>query len=328
MRTKNQKLKLLYLAKIMKEKTDESHFLTMPQVIDELAKYDIEAQRKSVYDDFEALTDFGIEIVKEQRGRKTYYHVGNREFEIAELKFLVDAIQASRFMTEKKTNELIRKLEDLLSNYDAKLLKRQVFVAGRVKSMNETIYYLIDMIHTAINTNRQITFQYFSWDVDGNQVLHHDGSYYHVSPWALFFDDENYYLVAYDEDMDMLKHYRVDKMLHMSITEEKRKGSARYKDTDKALYTKRVFGMFGGKEERVTLLCDNSMANVLLDRFGMDTKRSKVDDEHFEVRVDVQVSDLFLGWIIALGGKVVIKSPKNVIKQINDLMNCNQEKYR
>ena len=160
MRTKNQKLKLLYLAKIMKEKTDESHFLTMPQVIDELAKYDIEAQRKSVYDDFEALTDFGIEIIKEQRGRKTYYHVGNREFEIAELKFLVDAIQASRFMTEKKTNELIKKLERTVSTYDATLLQREVNVIGRVKNMNESIYYTIDELHNAMNANRCVQFKY------------------------------------------------------------------------------------------------------------------------------------------------------------------------
>ena len=327
MKSKNQKLKLLYLAKIMKEKTDETHFLTMPQVIEELAKYDIEAQRKSIYDDFAALTDFGIEIVKEQQGKKTYYYVANREFEIAELKFLVDAIQASRFMTEKKTNELIKKLENLVSSYDAKLLKRQVFVAGRVKSMNETIYYSVDMIHTAINTNKQITFQYFSWDVDGNQVLHHDGAYYHVSPWALFFDDENYYLVAYDEDGDMIKHYRVDKMLHMDIANEKRKGSEKFKFIDKAQYTKKCFGMYGGEDERVTLLCENKMANVIIDRFGLDTKRNRVDDKHFEVRVDVQVSDQFLGWIIALGGKIVVKAPEKVKSLMVELLEKNKNMY-
>ncbi len=327
MRGNNQKLKLLYLARIMMENTDEDHPLTMPEILSLLGKEEIDAQRKSIYADFEALKDFGIEIIKETRGRKTCYYVGKREFEVAELKFLVDAIQASRFMTEKKTNELIRKLGKLLSKDEAKLLKRQVFVSGRVKSMNETIYYSVDMIHTAINTNRQITFKYFSWNEKGEQKLHHGGKVYHVSPWALFFADENYYLVAYDEDEDKLKHYRVDKMLNMEVSDEVRKGSEKYKDTDKARYTKQCFGMYGGKEERVILLCRNRMANVIIDRFGIKTPRLRVDEEHFEARVDVQVSDQFLGWIIALGPDVRVVGPKTCVDRMKAIAGRLSEEY-
>lgn len=323
MRTKNQKLKLLYLAKIMKEKTDDTHFLTMPQVIDELAKYDIEAQRKSVYDDFDALSDFGIKIIKEQRGRRTYYHVGNHVFEIAELKQLVDAVQASKYMTEEKTDILIKKLEVLLSEYNEKLHQRQVFVAGRVKDMDENVFQSIDMIHTAINIDKQLLFQYFSWNVDGEQVLHHDGDFYNVSPWALFFDNEYYYLVGFDEKEDKMKHYRVDKMLNVQISENKRKGSSIFKKADKDKYKKKLFGMYGGEEEKVTLLCKNSIANVIVDRFGLETKRTLVDSEHFEIQVDVQISNQFLGWIIALGGDILIKAPEDVKDKMRELLKNN-----
>lgn len=325
---KNQRLKLLYLAKIMQEETDDTHGLTMPEIIEKLAAYDIDAQRKSLYLDIAALNDYGYDIIKHMEGYKTYYHMGSREFEIAELKFLVDAIQSSRFMTEKKTNELIEKLETLLSNHDAKLLNRQVYVAGRVKSMNETIYYSVDKIHTAINENKQIIFQYFKWNVDGEQELRHDGQVYKVSPWALVFDDENYYLVAFDDEEEKIKHYRVDKMLNLEVTKTKRKGAKIFKSIDKAQYTKKCFGMFGGEEERVILRCHNDMANVIIDRFGLDTTRMKVDDEHFEVRIDVQISDQFLGWIIALGDGVEIVGPEDVVKKMADIANRLSESYK
>ncbi len=216
MRGKNQKLKLLYLAKIMQEQTDDSHALTMPEIIAELGKYDIEAQRKSVYDDLDALDLFGIEILKYQEGFRTYYHCGDRDFEIAELKLLVDAIQSSKFLTEKKTKELIKKLEKSISIYDAKLLDREVKVNGRVKNMNESIYYTIDAIYSAISENKSIQFKYFSWNVKGEEEFRRDGAFYEVSPWALHFDDERYYLIAFDHERKEMRHYRVDKMREVS----------------------------------------------------------------------------------------------------------------
>ena len=318
MKGKNQKLKLLYLAKIMQEKTDDTHYLTMPEIINELAKYDIEAQRKSVYDDIAALNDYGIEIIKEMRSYKTYYHCVSRDFELAELRLIIDAIASSKFITLKKSKDLIEKLEKMASHYDAKLVKREVYISGRVKSMNESVLYTVDAIQNAIAYNHKITFQYFNWNVDGEMELRHDGAYYEISPWALVWDDENYYMIGYDERVDDFKHFRVDKMLHTSEIKKRRLGRAEFDKKDKEIYTKKHFRMFGGEEERVTLLCNNDMANVIIDQFGRDIHLRKVDNERFEVRVDVVVSNQFFGWIVALGGKVRITNPQNVVEGFNE----------
>lgn len=321
MKGKNQRLKLLYLAKIMQEKTDETHYLTMPEIIAELAKYDIEAQRKSIYDDIAALNDYGIEIIKEMHGYKTYYHCVSRDFELAELRLIIDAIASSKFITLKKSKELIEKLEKMVSLYDAKLVKREVYVSGRVKSMNESILYAVDAIQNAIAYNHKITFQYYSWNVNGEMELRHDGAYYEISPWALVWDDENYYMIGYDESVDDFKHFRVDKMLHTSELKKRRQGRAAFDKKDKEIYTKKHFRMFGGEEERVTLRCTNDMANVIIDQFGRDVTLRKVDDEHFEVRVDVVVSSQFLGWVFALEGKIAIKEPEDVKDKMKQLLN-------
>ncbi|MBO4591962.1 MAG: WYL domain-containing protein [Eubacterium sp.] len=320
MRGKNQKLKLLYLAKIMQEQTDDTHALTMPQIIAELAKYDIEAQRKSIYDDLAALDDFGIEIIKEMDGFRTYYHCGNRDFEIAEIKILVDAIQSSKFISQKKTEDLIHKLEKSLSNYDAKLFDREVKVAGRVKSMNESIYYTVDAIHTAISENKSITFKYFSWNIKGEEEYRRGGADYEVSPWALHFDDERYYLIAYDHQHKELRHYRVDKMRKVVVTDANRKGKTLFNSQDRAKYNEQYFRMYGGEFAKVTLRCKNEMANVIIDQFGTDVRLVPVDDEHFEVRVNVAVSSQFLAWVIALEGNAKIVGPDNVKKAMQDLI--------
>ena len=320
MRGRNQKLKLLYLAKIMQEQTDDSHYLTMSQIIAELAKYDIEAQRKSIYDDLAALNDFGIEIIKEQQGYKTFYHCGSRDFEIAELKILVDAIQSSKFITEKKTKELIKKLENNVSTYDSKMLDREVKVAGRVKNMDESIYYSIDAIHTAIGENVAIKFKYFSWNVKGEEEFRRGGAFYEVSPWALHFDDERYYLIGYDHEKKEMRHFRVDKMRSVEVTEIKRKGKTEFNKQDRAKYNEQYFRMYGGDVATVTLRCENEMANVIIDQFGKNALIMKDGPEHFIARVSVAVSSQFLSWIIALEGKVRITAPENVKKEMQALV--------
>ena len=328
MRSKNQKLKLLYLAKIMKEKTDDTHALTMSEIIAELDKYEIEAGRKSIYDDIAALNDYGIEILKYQEGMNTYYHCGSRDFEVAELHIIIDAIASSKFITVKKSKDLIRKLENMVSLYDKKMLERDVFVSGRVKNMNESIFYTIDAIQNAIANNHRIRFQYFGWNVDGKMKLHHNGEFYDISPWTLVWDNENYYLVGYDKNVDDFRHYRVDKMLNTEELSGKRNGATKYRAKDKSVYSRMRFRMYDGEEQTVTLICDNNMANVIIDQFGRETKLLKIDDEHFKAKVDVAVSDQFLGWIIALGGSVVIDSPKSVKKRIVELMQENMNKYK
>ncbi|MBQ6407862.1 MAG: WYL domain-containing protein [Butyrivibrio sp.] len=308
----NQKLKLYYLAKIMVKMTDDEHFLTMPQIKERLEECGITADRKSLYDDMEALRTLGIDVILEQVGRNYYYHVGSKHFEIAELKLLVDAIQSSKFITEKKSNELIKKLTGLVSEYEAMQLKRQVEVQGRIKTMNESIYYIVDEIHTAISTNRRIQFEYLKWNLNKELVPRKDGLY-EVSPWALTWDDENYYLIAFDAEADKIKHYRVDKMRNIRIMDDRRLGKEHFKAFDMASYSKMNFGMFGGTETKVKLKFKNDLVGVLIDRFGKDISIRKSDEEGWsETSVDVAISDQFFGWLFALSDGVIIASPEDV----------------
>ena len=312
----NQKFKLYRLAQIMCEKTDETHYLTMPEIQKELEKYDIIAERRSLYESLKDLEEFGIEVEGERSGRGYRYHVIGRQFELAELKLLVDAIQSSKFITEKMTNRLIGKLETLVSQHDAADLRRQVFVSGRIKTMNETVYYSVDTIYNAISQNKKIKFQYYQWNVKKEMELRHDGAWYLVSPWGLSWDDENYYLVGYDSEVQKIKHYRVDKMLHIQMTEEEREGKEHFNKLDMADYTKKSFGMFRGKEKTVKLLVDNQLAGVMIDRFGKTISLIPVDEEHFTINVDVHVSKQFLGWVFSLGEQVKIISPDEVVEQM------------
>ncbi|MBM6949455.1 helix-turn-helix transcriptional regulator [Mordavella massiliensis] len=312
----NQKFKLYRLAQIMLEQTDDGHYITMPEIMEALGRYEITADRRSIYQDLRDLEELGIEVEGEPAGRGYHYHVVSRPFELPELKLLVDAIQSSRFITEKKTNALIRKLEKLVSRHEAMRLQRQVYVSGRIKTMNESIYYAVDTIHNAIAGNRQIRFQYYQWNVKKEMVLRRDGAWYHVSPWGLSWDSENYYLVGYDAEAGDIRHYRVDKMLHIRMTDEPREGRERFRKLDMAEYARKSFGMFGGKEEHVKLLVDNSLAGVIIDRFGKSVMMVPADEGHFTAHVTVMVSSQFLGWIFSLGEQVKILGPKSVAEQM------------
>lgn len=312
----NQKFKLYRLAQIMLEKTDEEHYITMPEIMAELARYDITADRKSIYTDLKDLEEFGIEVQGEPAGNRYHYHVVSRAFELPEMKLLVDAIQSSKFITEKKTNELIKKLEALVSKHEAMQLQRQVYVTGRIKTMNESVYYNVDAIHNAITEDKMISFHYFQWNVNKEMELRHDGAVYHISPWGLSWDDENYYMVGYDSVAGKIKHYRVDKMLHIELSDEKREGKEHFKKLNMAEYSKKSFGMYGGEEHRVKLLVANHLAGVIIDRFGKDAMMHPYDENHFTVNVDVRVSGPFLGWIMSLGEGVKILSPDVVVEQM------------
>lgn len=325
---RNQKLKLLYLTKIFMEKTDESHALTLAEITSLLNRYEVTADRKTLYLDFEELKHYGLDIISEQRSKTVVYYLASRDFELAELKLLVDSVQSSKFITEKKSNSLIKKLESLVSEHESKQLHRQVITSGRVKTMNESILINVDSIHSAINNNRQISFQYFQWTPDKQRELRHDGQQYTISPWHLVWDNENYYMIGYDSDSEMIKHFRVDKMLRISSGNEKREGLKKMKEFNIATYSRTLFGMLGGESTRVTLQCHNSMAGVIIDRFGKDTMMLRHDDEHFIAYVEVVPSDQFLGWIIGLSSYVQIMEPSSVVKQIKDLLSKQMELYR
>lgn len=324
----NQKLKLFYLIKIMQEKTDEEHGLTMPEILKELEAYNVTAERKSIYNDFSTMGDLGLEVVSEQVGKTYYYHLVSRKFEMAELKLLVDAIQSSKFITAKKSNELIKKLESLTSNYEAKQLQRQVYVSGRIKTMNESIYYNVDEIHTAIASNKKIKFQYFQWNIKKEMELRKDGEFYEISPWALTWEDENYYMIGFDSAENIIKHFRVDKMLKISCLNEKREGKSVFGKFDITAYAKKNFGMFAGEEQSVKLQLRNELVGVVLDRFGKDIMIIPKDEEHFNVSVNVAVSAQFFGWIFALGDGVQILGPESVVEKMKEEIRKSAERYQ
>lgn len=325
---KNQKIKILLLKRILEEETDENHELTVAQIIQKLDAMDVTAERKSVCDDISKLTEepIGMDIVRTCHDRSFYYKLVHREFELVELKLLVDCVQSARFITESKSKELIRKLESFASLADRSQLKRHMIISGRVKTENKAVYYSLDQIHAAVSQNHQLSFRYFAWDVDRKMKLKHNGKKYRVSPWALCWDDEKYYLVGYDHDADKIKNFRVDKMTDTEIVPEERQGRKLFRDYDLPNYTNRLFGMFEGEQERVTLICKNSMANVIIDRFGRDIMIQKEDEEHFRAVVDVSVSRMFLGWIMALDG-VKIAGPEQVVRQMKEEIQRLQENY-
>lgn len=306
----NQKLKLMYLMDKFMKDTDDEHGITIADMIAYLEANDIRAERKSLYDDVETLRSYGMDIVMEKKDKKAYYKLVSRNFELAELKLLVDSVQSAKFITSKKTEELIKKLESLSSKHQAVELQRQVYVLNRVKNPNEKIYLYVDMLHHAIHNDHKVAFKYTSWNLKKQLVPKHDGKVYRISPWALTWDDENYYLIGFDEEENKIKHFRVDKMLSLEELTEGRLGKDEFSGFDLATYSKKVFGMYGGEEQTVKLRVNNNLVGVIIDRFGTDINIiPDKDKEHFTVNVEVASSNQFLGWIIGLGDGVEIISP-------------------
>ena len=310
-KSSGQKLKLLYLIKMLRENTDENHPMSTPDIIKYLENQGIHAERKSIYNDMECLADFGYDVVQVQSRLGGGYYLGSREFELPELKLLVDAVQSSRFITTKKSRELIRKLEQIAGKNDAGKLQRQVYVAGRVKTENESIYYSIDAIHRAIQENKQISFVYLDWNLKKQLVPRPNGNKC-VSPWALIWREENYYLAAYDSEDRAIKHYRVDKMASISMTGQPRYMDAQTRELDLTEYGKNVFGMFAGSREQLRLRFDRSLAGVVIDRFGRGTPCVPDGPDAFICTVEVAVSPNFFGWLASFGARAQLLSPAPV----------------
>lgn len=311
-----QKLKLLRLADIFMQYTDEKHGLSRARIEEMLSAYNIKVERKTFYDDIKQLGDYGMEILSYIEGHTHYYYLSHRTFELAELKLLVDSVQSARFITEKKSAELIRKLETLTSIHNARLLHRQVIISGRVKTINEKIFYSVDDIHTAMNQNARIIFRYCQWTVNKTIEPRHEGALYQMSPWDLVWDDENYYLVAFDSELSDFRHFRVDKMIDLSITDIPREGREAYEKMDMAQYSSAHFGMFGGEKENITLLCRNELIGVIIDRFGTDIPIIPKDNGYFTAHINVVVSQQFIGWLVGIGDGIRVISPDSVISRL------------
>lgn len=327
-RGENQKLKILVLAEMFERCADEENGITMTEILAELNKNGINAERKSIYSDIEELKRFGYEIEGSKLNGTYYYYLLDRKFELAELKLLVDAVQASKFITETKSNELIKKIEGLASRSQAKELQRQVYVANRIKTDNEKIYTNVDNINLAINSNKQIYFQYYEWTLNKKMELRQNGEKNNISPWALMWDDENYYLVAYDSESGLIKHYRVDKIRKIKLLDANRDGKEEFQKFDMAIYAKKVFNMFTGDEVNVKLEFDNELIGVVIDRFGKDIMIIPSGLDKFIVNVNVSVSNMFLGWIIGLGTGVKILGPDRVVEKLKDEISRLNDQYK
>ncbi|MDF2535553.1 MAG: hypothetical protein K0R18_1712 [Bacillales bacterium] len=323
----SQKLKLLHVMKLFLEKSDEEHGLTIQEIIKNLDSNGIKAERKSIYTDIELLKEYGLDI-ENRKGKQNDYFLANRVFETPELKLLVDAVQSSRFITLKKSQNLIKKIESLTSVYEAKKLSRQVFVVNRVKAQNESIFYNVDKIYEAITQNRKISFQYFEFTVDKEQRFRNNGEKYIVSPYALCWDDDNYYLVSNYPKHDGLTHFRVDKMQNIEILDQSRVLVEEESNFNVADYQRKIFSMFGGTEISITLEMDHSLINVAIDRFGRDVFVHGKTDTTFRITIKVAVSPAFLSWIFQFGSKVKIISPDFVVDDFKKMIAKTLKNYQ
>lgn len=319
-KSENQKLKLLYIAQILKDDTDIDHPISTRALIERLEKLDIKAERKSIYSDMECLRQFGLDIEYLPSRADGGYYLASREFELAELKILVDMVQSSRFLTKKKSRELIKKLEGMAGKYDASQLQRTVYVGNRAKAENETVYYSVDMIHRAIQENKGIAFQYYTYTVGKELQYKKGGERYLVSPYYLTWQNENYYLIGVDERLGEIRHYRVDRMKKIEVLESDRQKQELFRDFDIAEYTNAAFGMFGGKKTSVLLECHDSLVGVMIDRFGKELPIRKAKGEYFTARVEVVLSSQFYGWLAGLGNRTKILSPDRAVEEYGDYL--------
>jgi len=312
----NQKLKILYILDYLQTNSAPDHPVRTTELIEMLEhRYNISCERKTIYSDITALQDYGIDIIS-IKGKNGGYYIASRNFELPELKLLIDAVQSSRYLTERKSRDLIEKLCNQCSQYDAKLMRRDVLVSGRVKSMNETIYYNVDAIQDAIADNSQITFRYFDWGIDGQR--HYRNKDYKVSPYGLCQDNDNCYLLAHSPRYGITS-YRVDRMTDIQKTNQLRTPCPDL--TGKALveHANRLFQMYSGDAIQVKLRFHKDLCNVVMDRFGRDTMLIPDGENHFTFLAQVAVSPMFLSWVIGFGNKAQILYPQSVIDQLQQL---------
>ena len=314
-KSERQKLKLLYLRDYLCKNTDEAHPAGMQSIIDYLAAQGIPAERKSIYNDIQNLNDYGIQVLY-KGGRYGGYYVAQRDFELHELKLLVDAVLSSRFLSSKQSMQLIKKMAALSSSHESELLRRELVISVRVKTDNEDAFSNIDLLHEAIGSNSRISFLYFEWVVDLKK--HFRNNTYCVSRDALLWNNENYYLLAHSESHG-LTHYRVDKMEQIQLTGTPRIFTEEARQFDPASYSKEIFGMYRAKRKRVKLRFENALAGVVVDRFGRDIMLLPDGKEHFTLTVNVSFSPNFLGWIAGFGGRAAIIFPKSAVEEYRKL---------
>ena len=325
-RSFNQKLKILYLMKLLQEKTDREHPVSVKDIIQTMEAYGISVERKTVYDDIETLRTFGMKIGS-RRGKPAGFYLEERTFELPELKFLMDAVQSSKFITEKQSAALVRKLEDLASVHEAKKLKSQVFLMPGIKTLNEEIYTNIETIYDAISANRQISFRYYQWTLSRELKPKRGGERYRVSPGKLLWNNDNYYLVGYNDYFHTILHYRVDRMTEVRMTSHDKVEYMGEIDFDLKKHHKQLFGMYGGEEQKVTVQFDSSLIDVVIDKFGEDVDLIPRKDGTVRIETEVQVSPQFIAWVNSFENKMRVISPKKVVEQVKKAWLATSEQY-
>lgn len=324
----DQKEKLLYVLKFLMENSDEENHVSSESIIDYLAEHDIIAERKSIYSDIKALQHFGIDIISSREGAPGYY-VASRDFDLSELKLLVDSIQSSKFITKQTTSALIKKISALGSKGDAKKLQRQVFVRNRVKTMNESVLNMVDHISDAISRKCPIQFKYYDFTPKKEHILRHNEKVYEVSPYTFILDDENYYLICFDHEAQQIRHYRVDRMTQVRVQRSKScLGEAEYKKLDMSSYTQAVFGMFNGRRVNVTMRFADYLAGSVIDRYGTDAMLIPDGEGHFTVTAEVAVSPRYFGWLLGFGTGAEIVHPAEVRDEMKKFVEEIAEIYK
>lgn len=310
-----QKAKLLILRQLLLERGDEDQPIPTPVLIEALARQGISAERKSIYRDMEILREFGLDV-QFKKGKDAGWFIGQREFELPELKLLVDAVESSRFITAKKSERLIEKLGKLTSESHARQLDRHIYMDGTAKPENECIYYSVDEIHNAIQKKRQITFQYYEYTPQKEKILKHNGYRYQFSPYALIWSRDCYYAVGWSEKHGKIAQFRVDRMTAVEPLEHT---AVQTPDFDPAEYVRKVFGMYPDNLCTVELLCDNEVMRSVIDRFGENVQTETVDEQHFRATVEVAPSPPFFSWVFTFSGKIRIVSPAAVLEEMRDM---------
>lgn len=313
---KAHKIKLLKLWEFLKRETDSEHRLSTRELLDKLASEGIECDRRTLYDDIKVLNEYGYEIMQD-RSRANLYYVEDRNFDIPELKILIDSVEASSFITKKKSRELISKIASLGGSHRAELLKKYSIEYNTKKHNNENIYYSVMAIGEAIDKKRKIRFQYYDTDVLKHKVLRKDGNYYIVNPCYMVYDNNNYYLVCYDDKHRQLSHYRIDRMLNAEVCTDKIDNYPNLKNSDIRNHINQLFGMYTGEKTKVKIRADNSLVDVVQDKFG-DVNSFKYDNDNFVFYADVQLSPMFYSWCFSLGSKIAIIEPASAVESYRE----------
>lgn len=308
-------IRILHLFQFLYRNTDEMNPASVADILRFWELQGICSERKQVYKDIALLQDFGVDVIR-IKSTQNHYFIGNRLFELPELKLLVDAVESSRFITSKKSGDLIRKLGQLTSNTQAEQLDRHIYMDGMPKPSNEAIYYIVDTIQSSIQSNQQISFQYYEYLPTKEKVLKHQGYRYQFTPYALIWNRDHYYVVGWSEKHMKLSQFRVDRMTSVEMMDQP---GHQLLGFEPAEYVQKVFGMYPDDLQMVTLFCENDVMRSIIDRFGEGVRTEIVDDDHFQAVVEVAPSPPFFGWIFTFAGKIRILKPDNVLEEMRQM---------